>query len=249
MRLEITGAEKWYLRGTSASNRFYAVRDAQLSLEEGSLTVLTGRSGSGKTTLMHMMAGLLTPSTGTVRWGGEDLYAKGDEELSRLRNRHSGFISQGNGAVSGLTVMENVLLPWSMYSGKSGKTDASRAGATGLAETVNRAGITNEAVREKAVSLLERFGIGELADVSSRELSGGELRRMAIARALAGSPDLVFADEPTSDLDDENMRIVLEALRKAADEGAAVFVVTHDREALEYADQSYAMKDGCLIKV
>ena len=224
MKLEAAGIEKWYFRGKGDSNRFFAVKSTDLVLAPGTVTVLSGRSGSGKTTLLHMMAGLLTPDGGTICADEKDLYGMTDAELSRFRNEHMGVIPQSAELLPVLTVMENILLPQGLFPGHAGD---------GL-----------KAVREKAECLLEIMGIRPLADVQARELSGGEMRRAAVARTLCASPDLVFADEPTSDLDDENMRVVLELLRKAADEGAAVMIVTHDPEAKEYADCCLNMKQG-----
>ena len=224
MKLEAAGIEKWYFRGKGDSNRFFAVKSTDLVLAPGTVTVLSGRSGSGKTTLLHMMAGLLTPDGGTICADEKDLYGMTDAELSRFRNEHMGVIPQSAELLPVLTVMENILLPQGLFSGHAGSEPG--------------------VLREKAKTLLETMDIPSLADVQARELSGGELRRAAVARALCASPDLVFADEPTSDLDDGNMRVVLELLRKAADEGAAVMIVTHDPEAKEYADCCLNMKQG-----
>jgi len=227
MKLEAAGIEKWYFRGRGDSNRFFAVKNTDLVLAPGTVTVLTGRSGSGKTTLLHMMAGLLTPDSGTICVDGNNLYEMSDRELSRFRNEHMGVIPQSAELLPVLTVMENILLPQGLFMDR---TDAAM-----------------KDVRKKAEELLDRMGILQLTDVKARELSGGELRRAAAARALCASPALVFADEPTSDLDDENMRIVLGLLRKAADGGASVLIVSHDPEAKEYADQSLDMKQGEII--
>ena len=226
MLLEASAVEKWYLRGKGFSNRFFAVNSTDLILESGKVTVLTGRSGSGKTTLMNMMAGLLTPDGGKVLLDGKDLYAMDDNTLSRLRNRHFGMIPQGAEVLPDLTVMENILLPIGIYRDRYGRS-ASEA---------------EECARE----LLEQMEIGDLSDVPAKELSGGERRRVCAARALAGAPEFVFADEPTSDLDDDNTKIILSVLRQATASGCAVMIVTHDPEALGYADIHYRMDGGSL---
>ena len=213
MKIEASRIEKWFFRGKGNSNRFFAVEQTDFVLEPGKVTVVTGRSGSGKTTLMNMLAGLLVPSGGTVLADGKDLYALGDEALSRLRNEHFGMIPQGADVLPELTVMENILLPQGIF----GKADSAK----------------EREIRENAEKLLERMNILPLAGVPAKELSGGERRRLCVARALAGKPDVVFADEPTSDLDDANMEIVLTRLKEAAEEGAAVMLVTHDAEAEE----------------
>ena len=228
MILEACSVEKWYLRGKGGSNRFYAVKDANLTLEGGKVTVLTGRSGSGKTTLMNMLAGLLVPDGGKVLLDGKDLYGFNDDALSRLRNRHFGMIPQGADVLPDLTVMENILLPRGIYGDQAGPS------------------LPQE--EKRALELLEQMEVGHLADSRAKELSGGERRRLCAARALAGAPEFVFADEPTSDLDDHNTRIILSMLASAADAGCAVMIVTHDMGALDYADVNFRMDGGILCR-
>lgn len=220
MELIATGVKKDFIRQGKGTNVLSAVKETDLTLAGGQLVAVTGRSGSGKSTLLNLLAGLLTPSGGNVVCGETDLYALSDEALSEFRNRHFGYIPQGQSAVSSLTVLENVLLPLTLYG--------------------------EEPDVSEAEALLFRMGILGLRDVMPRELSGGELRRMAIARALIRKPEFLFADEPTGDLDDENTEIVLSILREAARNGAAVLLVTHEREAAELADVQYRMADGAL---
>ena len=226
MILEARSTEKWYLRGKGESNRMFAVRNADLILEPGKAAVLTGRSGSGKTTLLNMMAGLLTPDGGTVLLDGKNLYDMDDDSLSRLRNRHFGMIPQGADVLPDLTVMENILLAQGIYRDQTGVSAAQ--------------------AEERGRKLLEQMEIGLLSDARAKELSGGERRRLCVARALAGNPEFVFADEPTSDLDDANTGIILSVLRHAADSGCAVLIVTHDAAACEYADNRFKMDGGIL---
>ena len=209
-----------YLRRRGEANFFEAVHPVSLTLSGGEMTVLTGRSGSGKTTLLTMLAGLLRPSEGVVKLDGKDLYALPDAELSALRAGRIAVVPQAASAVASLTAEENILLPASL-AGKKLPADEARG-------------------------LMERLGILSLRRAWPRELSGGELRRMAICRALAAHPDFLFADEPTADLDDENTVLVLGLLRDAANRGAAVFVVTHEREAAGYADRVLRMHDASL---
>ena len=208
-------------RRMGQANYFCAVRDADIVLRPGEVTLLTGRSGSGKTTLLHMLAGLLKPTEGRVWLGETDLYALPDAALSRLRNAKFGVIPQARSAVDTLTVLENVLLP-EQLRGERG--DAKRA-----------------------LYWLEALGIASLKDARPAGLSGGELRRMAIARALAAKPEVILADEPTGDLDDENTTAVLSLLRKSAvEDGKAVLLVTHDSEALSFGTRIYRMESGIL---
>lgn len=226
MRLEAAAVEKWFFRGKGDRNRFYAVQKTDLALASGKVTVLTGRSGSGKTTLMHMMAGLLVPDGGQVLLDGKDLYALDDASLSRLRNQTFGMIPQGADVMPELTVLENILLPRGICM---------RERDSAYAET-----------KENCLRLLEQLEISGLLDVRAKELSGGERRRVCIARALASRPAVVFADEPTSDLDDESTRTALSVLRQAADDGCAVMIVSHDIEAMDYADEKRKMDGGHL---
>ena len=217
MELKAEGVSRRYFRQSKLS-MFLAVKETSLILPAGQLTEITGRSGSGKSTLLHMLAGLLTPTTGRVLLGSTDLYALDDTERSKLRNKSIGVIPQGQTALRSLTVLENVKLPCIMYG--------------------------DEVADDTALELLERVGLAALRDAWPNELSGGELRRLAIARALLRKPAVLLADEPTSNLDDENTRAVLRLLRQCADKGTAVLLVTHEREAAEYADRMLCMSDG-----
>lgn len=220
MILRAENVGKRYFRNSGQANHFYAVREVSLTLNPGEVTVLMGRSGSGKTTLLHMLSGLLTPDEGRVWLDDTDLYALDDRALSRLRNEKLGVVPQGRSAIDTLTVGENILLPGRMYGGTP---DA-------------------EAARRYMAAL----GIADLRDARPAELSGGELRRAAIARALTQNPGVLLADEPTGDLDDENTHRVLGVLRDAAREGRAVLLVSHDSAAEQYADRVLRMDGGSL---
>lgn len=223
MILRAEGISKKYPRKMKQENFFYAVNQMDFTLEPGKVTEIVGRNGSGKTTFLNMMAGLLSPSEGKVFLGDADIYSLNDKELSKVRNRNIGVIPQGQTGLASLTVLENVKLPYALYH-KDRACDA------------------------YALEVLEKVGISELAEVYPNELSGGELRRLAIARALIMKPSIVLADEPTGDLDDENTEVVLALLRRIADEGTAVLLVTHEAEAAKYADEIYRMNAGDLRK-
>ncbi len=158
MLIEATSLTKDFPRGRQGTRLFTAVHPLDIALEAGQLTVITGHSGSGKSTLLSMLAGMLPPTAGTVSVGGEDLYAMRDEERSRLRNERIGLVPQGHTALRALTVLDNVLLPSILYS-------------------------RDEAPADRARELLAAVGLGDLADAAPTELSGGELRRMAVAFA------------------------------------------------------------------
>ncbi|MBQ9685643.1 MAG: ABC transporter ATP-binding protein [Oscillospiraceae bacterium] len=220
MELRAEGVSKRFFRNSKNTNYFYAVKATDFVLPAGKLTEITGRSGSGKSTFLNILSGLLEPTEGKVLLDGTDLYALADGPRSVLRNRSIGVIPQGQTGLHSLTVLENVKLPYALY----GETAAD----------------------ETAMALLEQVGIAELRDAYPNELSGGEMRRLAIARALIRKPGILLADEPTGDLDDANTQTVLRLLRQAADAGTAVLLVTHEREAAAYADCIYHMESGVL---
>ena len=225
MFIEAKDIKKNYIRKRSGTNILEAVKETNLTLEPGTVTVVSGRSGSGKSTLLNMLCGILPPDSGQVNFSGTDIYALEDQALSKLRNEHFGIVPQGQSALMSLTVYENILLPFTLYM-KS--TD-------GLA-----------AKEKLAYELMERLSISDLRDIMPEELSGGELRRMAICRAFIMEPEVIFADEPTGDLDDENTALVLEVFREAADRGTAVFMVSHDADTEGIADLSFRMNMGVL---
>ncbi len=214
---------KDFLRTGSSTSVFTAVRPLNLELEPGLILEITGRSGSGKTTLLNMLAGLLTPTAGGVFLGETDLYALDEEARARLRNEKIGFIPQGHTALRSLTVLENVLLPSVLYT--KGKLP-----------------------EDRAKEYLTRVGLAPLMEEKPDALSGGELRRMALVRALIMMPQIILADEPTAGLDMENTRETLALLREVADHGAAVLLVTHEDEAAGYADRVYIMENGALLQ-
>ena len=217
MRIRAEQIKKEFYRKSRGSNIFDAVSTCDFAMDEGTLTVIKGRSGGGKSTLINMLSGILVPTEGKVLYGDIDIYKMNDRELSCYRNSHIGYVPQGKSAIASLTLMENIMLPGILY------------------------GFRNET---EAVRLMDKFGISHLRDAMPEELSGGELRRMAIARALIKKPDVLFADEPTGDLDDENTTTVFEILREVADNGTAVLVVTHESDASKYADKVFRMDAG-----
>lgn len=221
MKLTAQSIKKDFPRKSKSSNYFTAVQTLDFEMESGKVVEITGRSGSGKSTLLNMLAGMLTPTAGKVLLDDIDLYALGEKALARLRNERIGLIPQGHTALLSLTVLENVLLPSILYSRETPP-------------------------EERARKLLTDVGLGALMDARPNELSGGELRRMAIARAMLMQPDILLADEPTAGLDSENIIGALSLLRSAADNGASVLLVTHESEAAEFADEVYVMDNGKL---
>ena len=221
MELRAEKISRDFLRPSAPQGFFMAVEETDFSLRAGALIAITGRSGSGKSTLLKMLAGLMEPGTGRVLLDDTDIYRLEEAELARLRNRQIGLAPQTLMALSSLTVQENVLLPCSLY------------------------GEAQEA-EPRALQLMERLGIAHLKSADPAELSGGELRRLTLARALVRDAAVLLLDEPTGDLDDENTRLVFALLREEAAHGRAVLVVTHEREAADYADRLYRMEAGKL---
>ncbi len=191
---------------------------AALEVARGELVAIVGRSGSGKSTLLHLLGGLDWPEAGWVEVAGERLVAR---DADHIRARRVGFVFQAFHLVGELTGLENVLLA---------------ARVPGAAPST----------AERGTDLVERLGLGPVAGALPHELSGGEQQRFAIARALAGDPDVVLADEPTGNLDAASGALVLDLLRGAADAGRAVIVVTHEHEATGRADRVLELRDGRL---
>ena len=235
MVLKAEGVSKNFIRETENSNIFEALEKTDFELKPGELTVLVGLSGSGKTTLMNILAGLLSPDEGKVMLDGTDLYDMEDKALSVFRNRHFGIIPQGQTAISTLTVLENVILPATIYKNAGGSRNSADNKTESKADLVG-----------KAETLLGKMGILYLKNVFPKELSGGELRRVSIARALINEPEIIFADEPTSDLDEKNTELVFDILKGIAGEGKAVLAVTHEHDAGRFADRIYRMDEGVL---
>lgn len=220
--IKANNISKSFIRVKGESNIFYAVNEMNLEIEDGKFIIILGKSGSGKTTLINMLSGLLTPSTGNVIINDTDIYSLNDKNRSLFRNKNIGFIPQGQTGLQNLTILENILLPTMIYD-KDNKEDI-------------------------AIKLLNDLDIIDLKDSYPNELSGGELRRMAIARSIIMNPSIIFADEPTGDLDEVNTKIVLDILRNLANSGKTIVMVTHDKDAISYADIIYKMENGTIKK-
>ncbi len=198
-----------------------ALRGVSLDVPSGQFTAVMGPSGSGKSTLMHLLAGLDRPSAGHVLVGGQDLTTLPDKALTLLRRRHIGFVFQTFNLLPTLTAEENVRLPLAI----------ARRGDGG-----------------RAVALLERVGLGDRRGHRPSELSGGQQQRVAIARALVAEPTVLFADEPTGNLDSSAGTAILDLLREAVDvEGQTTVMVTHDARAAARADRVVLLADGRIV--
>jgi putative ABC transport system ATP-binding protein len=200
-----------------------ALRGVSLDVEPGGLVAVMGPSGSGKSTLMHILAGLDRPTSGEVEIGGTEISALGDKALTLLRRTHIGFVFQFFNLLPMLTAEENVLLPL---------TIAGRKPEAGWFE-----------------ELMQRTGLTDRLSHRPSELSGGQQQRVAIARALVTRPTVVFADEPTGNLDSKTGEEILELLRGAVDEyGQTVVMVTHDPRAAAMANRVLFLSDGLIVR-
>jgi putative ABC transport system ATP-binding protein len=200
-----------------------ALAGVSIDVPVGEFTAVMGPSGSGKSTLMHILAGLDQPSEGTVMIAGLEISSMSDGELTRVRRRHIGFVFQFFNLLPMLTAEENILLPL-LIAG----------------EKADRAWIEE---------LLETVGIGDRRTHRPSELSGGQQQRVSIARALVTEPTVLFADEPTGNLDSSTSRDVLELLRNSVDElGQTIVMVTHDPQAAAQADRILFLADGHIVK-
>jgi putative ABC transport system ATP-binding protein len=218
------GLTRVYGHGDTA---VHALRGIDLDLPAGRFTAIMGPSGSGKSTLMHCLAGLDTPTSGTVTVAGRDLQDMDDTALTVFRREHVGFVFQSFNLLPMLTAGQNVLLPLEL------------AGRRVDAE-----------VRERYDLVVDVLGIRDRLGHRPSELSGGQQQRVAIARALVSQPDIVFADEPTGNLDSETSAEVLGFLRRSVRElGQTVVMVTHETDAAAYADDVVVITDGLAADV
>ena len=222
MLLKADKIKKNYTRKGNSGDELDVLKETSFEADEGSFTAIVGRSGGGKSTFMSILSGLLKPDSGKVFYKDLDIYSLNDVKLSKLRNEDFGIVPQDHLILKSLTVVENILIAREMYGGENGE--------------------------DEAEELLAKVGLLGYGDYKAEELSGGELRRLAIARALINHPKIIFADEPSGDLDDRNTKIVMELFKELASKGTAVIIVTHDRDVLEYADSVYRMDYGVLTK-
>ena len=216
MILQTENLEKTYMR---SGVPFNAVECSGFTLESGSFTILMGQSGCGKSTLFHLLTGMCRPTCGKILYDGTDIVNCSERELAELRRTDIGYILQGQNLLPNFTVLENICMPSFLGRPRGDEYD-------------------------RALELIEMFGLGALRDEVPGALSGGEQRRVAIARAFSHDPKIVIADEPTSNLDSENSAIILRRLRDAAAHGTAVLMSTHDRSIPASDDTVWHMDHG-----
>ncbi len=206
------------------SSRLEVLKGVDISIHQGDAVCIMGVSGAGKSTLLHILGTLDMPSLGKVYYKGEDLTRKSDDELADFRNKKMGFVFQFHHLLPELTAVENVSLP-------------ARVGGAGKHEA-----------EAKAMQLLETLGLKNRAQHYPSELSGGERQRVAIARSLVNDPEILFADEPTGNLDSENGRVIQDLFFQLQKEmKLTLIVVTHDQEFANRFPKLYKLKNGVFV--
>lgn len=202
------------------AKEFNAVDEVNLEINDGEFIAIIGKSGSGKSTLLNIISGILSPTSGKIFFDNKEISSLSDDEKSFIRNDLIGFIPQSTVILSTLNVLDNICLPFFLS-----KREGDPVG--------------------RGKYLLKELGIENLETSYPRELSGGELRRVTIARALMNYPKIILADEPTSDLDVENTKEVLKTLKEINKKNnTTIILVTHDLACLDYADKVYTMSSG-----
>ncbi|MEM7008247.1 MAG: ABC transporter ATP-binding protein [Thermodesulfobacteriota bacterium] len=220
LSLRLTGLSKQY---QEAGKVVSIISNLDAQFEQGEIAALIGKSGSGKTTLLNLISGIDRPDNGEVWIGNTLLNSLSDEELTLIRRNRVGIVFQFFNLIPTLSVIENVTLP-SELNGESASS-----------------------VNNRALKLLERVSLADRKDAFPDILSGGEQQRVAIARALINDPDLLLADEPTGNLDDETAHDILELLIKISrDTQKTMIIATHSTEIINYADKVYTMHNGSL---
>lgn len=223
MQVEIVDVTKSYLIGEL---NIKAVDSVSLKIEKGQFLSIVGHSGSGKTTLLSIIGGITRPTSGKVLYEGRDIYSLTDEDLSEYRNKKIGFMFQFASLLPMLTSKENVLLP-SLFSPSKG--------------------LNNE---KKAEEYLDIVGVGDKKDAYPAQLSGGQQRRVAIARALINEPEVILADEPTGDLDEETEADVMNLFKRMNEEMGITFIlVTHSTELAREAKRRLRMHHGKVMEI
>ena len=218
--IELKDVYKIYPMG---DEEVHALDGVSLTIDQGEFVAIVGQSGSGKSTAMNIIGCLDVPTSGTYHLGGIDVSTMGDDQQAEIRNRMLGFIFQQYNLIPKLTVQENVELPL-LY-----------------------AGVSAEERRERAIQSLERVGLADKRKNLPSQLSGGQQQRVSIARALAGKPSVILADEPTGALDSRTGREVLRFLQKLNQEGDTVVLITHDNSIAVKAKRIVRLQDGRII--
>lgn len=218
--IEVVNITKVFKAGGSEVR---AVDNAHFEVQSGDFVLIFGRSGSGKSTLLGMLAGLIQPTSGTIRIKGMDIGTLSDDKISELRAKEIGFVFQFSGLLPTVSVLENVMIPTLFCKGQSDS-------------------------RSRAVDLIRKVGLSNREDAYPHTLSSGEMKRVAIARALMNDPALLIADEPTSDLDADTEYEIMELFKQLNREGMTIIMVTHNPDLVPYGSQTFRMEGGKLME-
>ncbi len=220
MLIKVQNLKKQYETGEVITKILHGL---SFEIKAGEFVSIMGPSGSGKSTLMHILGLLDRPTSGTYYFENQDVSQLDDDQLAKLRNQKIGFVFQAFHLLPKTTVLENVILPLT-YSHNKGDH------------------------KKQAKKVLESVNLSHRLNYHSNQISGGEKQRVAIARALVNDPDVVFADEPTGNLDSKSGKQVMEILQALNDRGKTVILVTHETYTAEHADRIISIKDGLIIK-
>ena len=217
--LSIKDIKKEFVTGDLVTKVLHGI---SFDIKKGEFVAIMGPSGSGKSTLMHILGLLDRPTSGDYKFDNEDVSKMSDDKLAGFRNRKIGFVFQSFNLLARISVLENVKLP--------------------LTYSSNR-----KQMSERAKEVLESVGLGHRLDYYSNQISGGEKQRVAIARALVNEPDIIFADEPTGNLDSKSGIQVMEILQKLNEAGNTIILVTHEISTAEHAKRIIKLKDGLVV--
>ena len=193
----------------SGERRIAAVRDANIEIPKGAVVLLTGKNGSGKSTLISLMCGIISPTSGRVYFDGKDISRLPERFLTRIRREQTGMIFQGGGVLNALTVMDNLVLP--------------------LVPT----NLSSNEIHGKGKEVIERFGLKGKGTMKVSRLSGGEKQRLVIARALINNPEVIFADEPTTHLDEDVLQFLSAEMAEWKNNGKTIVIATHQTDILK----------------
>lgn len=215
--IEINEVSKVYKMG---KEKVVALNNVSLKIDKGEFVAIIGPSGSGKSTLMHIVGGLDSPTSGTISIEGHDISRLKDKQLSKYRNEKIGFVFQAFNLENSQTALENVMMPLIF------------------------AGISKKERKERALKALEQVGLKDLAKHKPNEMSGGQRQRVSIARALVNNPEIIFADEPTGNLDSKSGENIMQLFKEINAKGFTVIMVTHNPEEANKAKRVIKIKDG-----
>ncbi|MFT6331676.1 MAG: putative ABC transport system ATP-binding protein [Bermanella sp.] len=218
--LALTNIRKTFENGEEVVT---ALNDVSIEVKENEFVAIMGSSGSGKSTLMNVLGCLDTPNSGVYKLDGKDVASMSDDQLSRVRNQHIGFIFQTFHLLSKLDVVGNVQLP------------------------LRYSDIDPIEADKRATDLIERVGLTHRKNHKPNEMSGGQRQRVAIARALINKPSVILADEPTGNLDSKTSKEIMDLLTELHQQGQTIVMVTHEDEIAEYAQRVIIMKDGKVV--